>query len=369
MADRLTTRVERSLRVAIGMATPYSLDAAREVAAETGRPVIVIASRRQVDGVEPGYVGWNTPQWCAAAGTGRGAGGLLLARDHGGPYQHPRDLGHRDPADVMRSAREALLLDIDSGVELLHVDTSVGADGSPETPDRARQRAVELINACTAHAAAVGRRVGFEVGLEVQEEQVADDAAFGEHMWELLGELSRYGNERPLFVVAQTGTKVTGRRNTGVLARRPDADPRRRLDRLARLVGALRSRLKAHNCDYLPGPAVTALRSCGAWMNISPEAGVAQTTAVLHAARAARLSEVVDDFCDATLRAGHWRRWLGDGPAADDDKVATGGSYLFATPAFAALRAELDRALAGSGRSTRRIATDAVKSLIRRYAG
>jgi tagatose-1,6-bisphosphate aldolase non-catalytic subunit AgaZ/GatZ len=84
----LMARIDRSITVAAGMATAYVLDAAREVAVAAGRPLMVIASRRQIDNMDGagGYVGWTTPQWCAQGRAADAAGSLLLCRDHGGPY-------------------------------------------------------------------------------------------------------------------------------------------------------------------------------------------------------------------------------------------------------------------------------------------
>lgn len=372
MADTdLMARIDRSITVAAGMATAYVLDAAREVAVAAGRPLMVIASRRQVDNMDGagGYVGWTTPQWCAQGRAADGGGSLLLCRDHGGPYQHPRD-AHRGPRAAMESALASLRSDIESGLELLHLDTSLGAAGTAECVQVAQQRAVELAAACAAMARDAGRPVAFEVGIEVQSEDMAHAEACRSQIGGLLGELRKQCGITPAFVVAQTGTKVTGRYNSGVLQRRGgSAEDQRRLCDLAAVVRAHGARLKAHNCDYLSVDALRPMRRAGAWMNVSPELGCAQTIAVVRAAREARLHRVLDDFCGAAVAAGYWRKWVSSlrGPVPDQEKVVLGGSYLFATPAFTELRVRLDHAGRRDGRSTRRIATDAAKTVISRY--
>lgn len=374
--SNLDQQIDRSLRIAVGMATRYVLDAAREVAAETDRPVLVIASRRQVDNADAGvgYVGLSTPEWCARAGsdhrggTSRG-GPLLLCRDHGGPYQHPRDIGGAvEPSIAMKFAAESMRWDIESGVHLIHIDTSFGPGGLAEDPQTACERALELAAGCAEVAAANDRRIAYEVGIEVQDTHVADAEEYAAQLAELLARLRRECAVTPAFLVAQTGTKVFRRTNLGVLARQPGGPGRHEsLERLGTVVRGLGGRLKAHNCDYLDQHAVRRLHLAGAWMNVSPELGVAQTTAVVAAARAANLGGPLDAFCDATVAAGSWRKWVGDDEVSDEEKVALGGSYLFATPLFAELRQRLDHALRPAGRSTERIAIDAVKAVMHRY--
>ena len=153
--DPIAGDVDRSLPVAVGMVTQYTLDAVSEVAGEAGRPVLLIASRRQVEcsSAGGGYVGWTTEQWCAKAMSAP-AGRLILARDHGGPYQHPGD--DRAGADgtdgdgelAMAAARHSLRCDIESGVRLLHLDTSLGPGGRAESVAVALARAVALVADC-----------------------------------------------------------------------------------------------------------------------------------------------------------------------------------------------------------------------------
>lgn len=371
LAD-LQARIDRSLRVAVGMATSYALDAVRELADEAGRPVMVIASRRQVDCEHAGggYVGWTTADWCASSAKGGDRARLLLTRDHGGPYQHPRDLREQlSPSAAMASAIESFGCDIQAGVELLHLDTSLGAGGAPERTAVAMQRTVELVAACAEIADREKRAVGFELGVEVQSELVAEPQRFADEVGPLVVEVKRACGAVPVFVVAQTGTKVAGRRNTGELQGRSSTVQARRLRGLAAAVDAFGSRLKAHNCDYLSDQAIRRLHDLGAWMNISPELGSAQTVAVLRAARENRLDGSLDSFCDAVISAGYWRKWAEapDGAVPDREKVVLGGSYLFSTPAFAELRERLDRALESQDRCTRGVATDAAKAVVRRY--
>ncbi len=164
-AEALHSALERTMRVAPGMATRYVLDAAREMAVAENRPIMVIASRRQVDGPSAGggYLGWDTAEWCRAASHQNGAAPLLLlGRDHGGPYQHPRDLQtDAEPAAAMAFAKESLRHDIECGLSLIHIDGSLGRRGVEELPEVALGRTLELVSFCVdvADGAEPERRV------------------------------------------------------------------------------------------------------------------------------------------------------------------------------------------------------------------
>jgi hypothetical protein len=366
-AGALASRVASSLPVAVGMATRYDLDAAREISVEVGRPVMLIASRRQIEAEDlgGGYVGWDTRTWASAA---RAEGNpLILARDHGGPYQHPADFADGvTEREVTARAVESFQTDIRCGVELLHVDTSLGPFGSQPT-EVARQRAVELVSECVEYAASLGRHVAFELGFEVQHETIASADDYRCRVSPLMTDLCRRPYVETAFVVAHTGTKVIDGGNIGVLNRdSAGVAETKQLGRLAGLVRSLGCRLKAHNSDYLSRRAITMLLGHSVWMNISPELGSAQTRAVLTAAHDASAHGAADDFCAAAIKRGYWRKWVTAPEACTDAaKVELGGSYLFATDAFEELRDRLDFAR-GAG-YTRRISIDAAKAVIRRF--
>jgi hypothetical protein len=302
------------------------------------------------------------------AAASRDADLLLLSRDHGGPYQHPYDLFDNADADVaIGRALGSLKCDIESGVEILHIDTSVGIHGAPETFDVASERAIALVGSCVDMAHQMKREIAFEIGYEVQTEYFAELAEFSTQLHHLIHGLRRWGVV-PAFVVCQTGTKVNGRKNVGLITSQARREAAERVHALSAVAGAYGAHLKAHNCDYLDSAAIQTLTNAGAWLNISPELGLAQTITIVKAARRLGITGTCDAFCNSAVNAGFWRKWVSDPTeVSDEDKVALGGSYLFSTPSFAALRDELDYALAGYGGSTMRLAIDAIKTVVTRY--
>src|SRR5918911_5085619 len=77
--------------IGVGVVSRQVVDAALEVAAETDREVMLIASRRQVDDgrIGCGYVeGWTTARFARYVQSRDPDRRVKLCRDHGGPWQH-----------------------------------------------------------------------------------------------------------------------------------------------------------------------------------------------------------------------------------------------------------------------------------------
>src|SRR5919108_5808738 len=117
--------------IGVGVVSRQAVDAALEVAAETDREILLIASRRQVDDarIGCGYVeGWTTSRFARYVRSRDPDRRVKLCRDHGGPWQHASELRLPEEA-ALESALRSLRADVDAGLDLLHIDTSCGPGG------------------------------------------------------------------------------------------------------------------------------------------------------------------------------------------------------------------------------------------------
>ena len=91
-------------------------------------PMFVVTPR-QVD-ADRGYTGWSQEEFVeyvmSTAKELGYMGPLLIARDHGGPYQSNRDRGRPEVSleDAMNYAKEMFIRDVKSGFHILHVDAT-----------------------------------------------------------------------------------------------------------------------------------------------------------------------------------------------------------------------------------------------------
>lgn len=353
------SRTDRALKIAIGPVTKNTVDAAISLAYKWNRPVMLIASRRQVECEElgPGYVErWTTQQFADYVRRRDRRGLVMLCRDHGGPWQHPSELTVGTNEDsVLSSCLLSLARDIDAGFEVLHLDTSASI-GEAASLDRAIQRLTRLYKSAFGYAQQSGRYVSFEIGFEEQGTDVADPQRFQENLAGALEGLAAEGLPRPRFVVAQTGTKIVQARNIGVM--NDPAACGRFMPRINRLVGVCHSfgtQLKAHNGDYLACRSLRLLSSAGVdAINVAPAFGVIETRELLRLLRLHGLNSSHDAFLVLAYGSGEWEKWMtgsdGGHGSTDYDRAVVAGHYVLAHDEFRPIKDRLTSVMRRKGR-------------------
>lgn len=338
------------------------------------KPLVLIASRRQIDAeaLGGGYVnGWSTEAFQSYVRARARPGRLFLARDHGGPWQGAPEREKALTAEqAMEAARRSFKTDIESGFEMIHIDTSVDPKGPP-SPEIGLSRLFELYGYCCELALSQGRELVFEVGTEEQSQDVSEL----EHTRWLLERILTFCRAHrfpaPSFVVAQTGAKVMELGNVGVM-RSLSAVDRDYLDKLERLV-ALCNRhgvyLKGHNADYLSEEVLALHPRVGIHaINVAPEFGVAETRALLRILRGAGLAGLAERFIQLSLSSQKWKKWMLPETTADDVARATiAGHYVFSTPEFRALKAIATESLSRRGVDLDALLRQAIQTQVVRY--
>lgn len=287
-------------------------------------PPIFIASRNQVDlkSLGHGYLmgGMDARTFVALLKrTARSVGyrgPLYIGRDHGGPWQRDVELREKYPVEqAMAIARQSFAADLAAGFNYLHIDPTKCPH--PFTPADLCRWTVDLVAFCEATRKRLGQPpVDYEVGTEDIQGGLTTEAAFGQFLKTLQGQLAEKGLPSPTCVVGQTGTLTRLDRNVGHFNR----DATRRLAAAAARqdVG-----FKEHNGDYLsaatcrihPGLGVTG-------MNVAPEFGLVETDALLALAdleaklvregwlkNASRFREILTAL---TFTDSPWKKWMTD---------------------------------------------------------
>ncbi len=365
-------------RLGIGPVSRNVVDAAVRLAYRRKRHVMLVASRGQIECVElgGGYVEqWSTSGFAGYVREHDPKGLMLLCRDHGGPWQHPDDAAPGELASDTPDRAEAraigrclisLRADIDSGFDLLHLDTSHDSAGEAEF-DRALQRLLVLYDACKNYAESTGQRVAYEIGLERQVPDTDDPDRFAVRLDQIMQEISARGLPKPTFVVAQTGTMVVAAGNRGLMARSPE-DVGRTVGEIARRCRDSGVALKAHNVDYLPARAVGELfrRGTGA-VNVAPEFGVCETRAFLDLLTQSQLTAERDRFLGLAYDSGRWRRWAAE-DTGDFERAVLAGHYVFGTDEFRELKERADHAGRARRTSVDTVLGEALDRCLGRYA-
>ena len=332
-ARSLKEQGEQFTLLGVGPMSKTFLDAALELAGEKDFPLMLIASRNQVDSDEfgHGYVcGWDQDRFVAdveKAAEAVGFDGLVyLCRDHGGPWQRDEERAAKLPVEeAMAICKRSYIHDMESGFDLLHIDPTKDPHITGTVPlDLVLERTIDIIDELEAYRREKGLpEIGYEAGTEETNGGLTSVEAFGNFIDELVARMAKRGLQPPEFVVGQTGTLTRLTDNVGHFNRQNAAV----LSASAAKHGV---GVKEHNGDYLrdsillehPYIGVTA-------MNVAPEFGVVETRAYLAMAeverenipqeRCSRLAEVMAEHA---VKSQRWRKWvIGDTVGATVEEV------------------------------------------------
>ena len=155
----------------VGPMSKNCVDATIELADQYKTPLMLIASRRQIDSEQfgGGYVeNWTTEQFADYV-IGKDLNkNIILARDHGGPWQNDFEKSQNmNLKDAMQSAKDSYRADIDAGFHMLHIDPSVDIHSQPDT-GQILERVYELYDFCWSYAQQKNQDIIFEIGTEEQ---------------------------------------------------------------------------------------------------------------------------------------------------------------------------------------------------------
>lgn len=353
----------------IGPMSKNTVEACGRISSHRGIPLMLIASRRQIDkaNLGGGYVeNWTTQALCEHVRDKFPPNSLFICRDHGGPWQHPSEREYTDER-AMQSCLESFKEDIRAGFDLLHIDTSLERVAIAPI-DKAVARLVELYAECHELAGSLGRSIRFEIGFEDQSVDTDYPSAFKDKLHSVLQRLAALKLPLPTFVVAQTGTKVLETENVGAIMTAPLA-VRHSIEHLANICREMGVALKAHNADYLPAEEISLLKRSGvSAINIAPEFGVAETRAFLSVLKELNLGVQLERFLELAFESSAWKKWMKpNSHASDTDRAIIAGHYVFGTERYRAIKNVAESACCKHGKSLDEVLQSAVERSIERY--
>jgi fructose/tagatose bisphosphate aldolase len=274
---------------------------------DTKRPLMIIASRNQVD-AETGYV-MTTPELRELLNT-LPTDYVWMCRDHCGPYflDAEKELSLKD---AVEATKKTIAYDIEQGYNLIHIDTS--------RVDDTYGIAEELFKFCIDLNPNIRFEFGTEenVGVAAGAIKYKNDVAFAKNIPNLE------------FVVAQTGSLCHEDHQAGTF----EIDTVRDLVRVANENGV---KLKEHNADYLTAEQIQLRKAAGVHaMNIAPQLGVVQTKLLKEMALSRGGEEQWAAFSKVVLASNRWKKWTDS--EEDEQKVIVAGHYCFSSPEYRAI--------------------------------
>lgn len=363
--------------LAVGPISKNCVDAVIELSQEHDVPIILIASRNQIDSEEfgGGYVNnWTTESFSRYVRNKDKTGKVFLARDHGGPWQNKNEEERGlSLTDAMDSAKKSYKADIDAGFKFLHIDPSIDIHDNPSV-DQILNRIFELYEYCMTYSARQGKEIIIEIGTEEQSGFLNSN----DDLHYVLNKVKAYCGENkfpePSFVVVQTGTKVKEMENIGrfekmMLNENSENQLRKNISDIVAICNEAGIMMKTHNMDYLNQQALNMHASLGIHAaNVAPEFGVTETKTLLSILNEYSMTELADRFTALSYESEKWKKWmLEDSNASDFDRSVISGHYVFATEECKQIKKEASEKIGNKGMQLEEILKDAVKRQITRY--
>jgi hypothetical protein len=267
---------------------------------------------------------------------------------------------------------ESVIDDIESGFDIIHCDPSPALQHGASQDD-VDAMAVEMASFVHKVSSDLGRHVAFEIGTDEQTyhpdriEQIIRNAE------SLLSRLKDKNVPPPMFYVAQTGTKVVGTENTGVIAKglvpKRQIHPYLLLRTTSERLHGLGVGLKVHNGDYLATPLLEWHHRLGLHaMNIAPEFGVTETNVILREAQRYGVTSALNEWEEEIWQGGAWARWSADPENTSRQyAVQLAGHYHFASRTGREARHDVMNACATDGRDFKSILESQLRASVRRF--
>ena len=324
----------------VGPMSKNCIDATIELANEYCTPLMLIASRRQIDSEQfgGGYVeNWTTEQFADYVIYKDTQKNIILARDHGGPWQNELEISNKlNLNDAMQSAKESYRADIDAGFQMLHIDPSVDIHANPNI-DQVLERVYELYEFCWTYSQQKKQDVIFEIGTEEQNGSNNTQEEL-EYTLECMRKFCKSNKlPYPSFIVIQAGTRVMEMRNVGSfdspIRVANELPPEIQIPKMISICNHYRIFMKEHNADYLSTDSLKWQPRLGIHAaNIAPEFGGAESKAFIDLMENSNQNILLEEFLRISYDSKKWEKWMINATSASDkDKAIISGHYIFST--------------------------------------
>jgi len=340
----------------VGPMSKNCIDASIELAEQYKTPLMLIASRRQIDSEQfgGGYVeNWTTKEFVSYVEKKDINKNIILARDHGGPWQNEIEKNQNmSLKDAMQSAKDSFRADIDAGFHMLHIDPSIDIHSKPNI-DQVLERVYELYDFCWTHAQKQGKDIIFEIGTEEQTggNNTQDDLEY------TLANMKKFCEKNkfpfPSFVVIQAGTRVMETRNIGSfdapIRVKNELPPEIQIPKMISICNKYKIYMKEHNTDYLSNDSLKWQPRLGIHAaNVAPEFGVAETKAFIEILKINNQDDLIEEFFAMSYESMNWKKWmLKDSIANNEDKSIIAGHYVFSSKEFVELKLKAEEKIHG----------------------
>lgn len=352
------------------------IDSAIELATQKNIHLVLISSRRQIDSkiFGSGYVcNWDTKEFSKYVQKKDKKNKIILARDHGGTWQNELEVKKKlNQKQAIQSAIASLKEDIDSNFKILHLDTSIMPFQKFKI-DKALEILYELYEFCIYYSNLNKKDIVIEVGTEEQNSSSNSLELFEYSLNKILQFCKKNNYKKPLFAVAQTGTKVLEFENIGSFDNpvriKNEIPPEIQIPIISKICEKNNVFLKEHNTDYLSNEALSWHPILGIHAaNVAPEFAIIETKTIYNLLYKNKLHSLLEEIVDLSLKSNKWMKWLKKDSFLDDkNKSILSCHYIYSSDEFKEIFKRANYYLKRKNIDINKIIKENIKQALMRY--
>jgi hypothetical protein len=333
----------------IGPMSKNCVDVVIELVNSHKIPLMLIASRRQIESAElgGGYVNnWTTEEFSKYVEKNDKNQNIILCRDHGGPYQNENEnKKNYSFNEVMDNAKKSFSVDIQSNFQIIHIDPTENLI-SDLTQDEMLNRIYDLYEFCYSTAKKFNKKIFVEISLGKEDGGISSISEIEYGIKKIKEFCNKNKLPLPLFMVIKTGNHVLETKNIGILEDIVDGkglEEEGEIKKMIKFCNEEEIMIKEHNGDYLAGHALRYHPKVGIHgINVAPEFGVIETKAILTWLEQNNLHEFEEKFIDIAYNSKKWEKWMmPNSKTTRKDKAIIAGHYIFSSKEFEILKNEI----------------------------
>ncbi len=294
-------------KLGVGPMSPEIVEAVFSYSEKTGKPLMLIASKNQIDW-DGGYCGaWTTAEYAEFIGQMKNkylSSKVYICRDHCG-------VGFKN--DEIYDVYKTIDADLENGFNLIHIDFC-HFKGSYEKILESSKKAIEYI-------LKKNPKILLEIGTDENTGEFKEDLGRVEEQMKFFTELA------PIkFFVTQTGSLVKETEQVGSFNKVY-------IEKIRKLADKYQINLKEHNCDYTTAADIAKRKGLIDAVNVAPQYGVIQTMLTLQKAYTYGID--AGDFLNDSYKNGKWEKWLYKNDSSNKQFCAIiAGHYVFANTPY-----------------------------------
>lgn len=334
----------------VGPLSTNVIDVAIKFSNQHEVPLILVASRRQIEAREfgAGYVNnWSTEELLEYVNA-KDAQNIFFERDHGGPWQSNYEIKkNASVEESMKIAKRSYEVDIDAGMHIIHIDPTIPVAGEQLTYEIVLSRLFELYAHVSEYAKSKNKKILIEVGTEEQSGSYTDLKQLEDFIERISVFCKKNNFETPLFIVIQTGAKVIESRNVGLFERGTSHDKMHLIKNILDSSAIAKKhgiQIKEHNADYLSFENLALRPSIGIKAsNVAPEFGYLESKALLNLLNMYGTRNDVERFVDIVHNSKKWEKWVApESTLKKTEKVLLAAHYCYSEPEIVKIKDNLE---------------------------